>query len=74
MFSKERVVNDKLQAITWSYRNHFRRQKKMSGENQRLDKQEGYRHGIDPGLELYHLGIELGIKEMTFYGCTVDNT
>lgn len=43
-------------------------------ENQGLDKQEGYRHGIDPGLELYHLGIEIGIKEMTFYGFTVDNT
>lgn len=43
-------------------------------QNQGLDKQEGYQHGIDPGLELYHLGIELGIKEMTFYGFTVDNT
>lgn len=39
-----------------------------------LDKQEGYQHGIIPGLELYHLGLELGIKEMTFYGFTVDNT
>lgn len=43
-------------------------------QNQGLDKQEGYQHGIDPGLELCHLGIELGIKEMTFYGFTVDNT
>lgn len=39
-----------------------------------LDKQEGYQHGIIPGLELYHLGLELGIKEVTFYGFTVDNT
>ncbi|MFL2101558.1 undecaprenyl diphosphate synthase family protein [Desemzia sp. FAM 23991] len=43
-------------------------------QNQGLGKQEGYQHGIMPGLELYHLGLELGIKEMTFYGFTVDNT
>lgn len=39
-----------------------------------LEKQEGYKFGIEPGLELYHLCLELGIKEMTFYGFTVDNT
>ena len=39
-----------------------------------LQKQDGYRFGIEPGLELYDLCIELGIKEMTFYGFTIDNT
>lgn len=39
-----------------------------------LNKQEGYAHGIDPGLDLYRLCLELGIGEMTFYGFTVDNT
>lgn len=39
-----------------------------------LDKPEGYRHGISPGMMLYHMCVELGIEEMSFYGFTVDNT
>jgi undecaprenyl diphosphate synthase len=39
-----------------------------------LEKQDGYKFGVKPGFELYELFIELGIKEMTFYGFTVDNT
>ncbi len=39
-----------------------------------LNKEDGYEHGIDPGFELYRECIELGIKEMTFYGFTQDNT
>lgn len=39
-----------------------------------LAKQDGYKFGINPGLELYDLCIKLGIKEMTFYGFTIDNT
>jgi undecaprenyl diphosphate synthase len=39
-----------------------------------LAKENGYRHGISPGMELFHLCQELGVKEMTFYGFTVDNT
>jgi len=39
-----------------------------------FEKQEGYKFGVEPGVELYQLCIELGIKEMTFYGFTVDNT
>jgi undecaprenyl diphosphate synthase len=42
--------------------------------NKGLEKKDGYKFGIDPGLELYDVCIELGIKEMTFYGFTVDNT
>lgn len=37
-------------------------------------KQEGYQYGIDPGFELYQICVELGIKELTFYGFTQDNT
>ena len=43
-------------------------------QKQGFEKKEGYRFGVEPGLELYHLCLELGIKEMTFYGFTVDNT
>jgi len=39
-----------------------------------LRKQDGYESGLRPGLELYELCVELGIKELTFYGFTVDNT
>lgn len=39
-----------------------------------LSKEEGYEHGIEPGFLLYRECINLGIKEMTFYGFTQDNT
>ncbi len=39
-----------------------------------LQKQDGYAHGIKPGFELYKICLELGIKEITFYGFTQDNT
>jgi undecaprenyl diphosphate synthase len=39
-----------------------------------MNKQEGYGYGIDPGFELYSLCLEQGIKELTFYGFTQDNT
>lgn len=39
-----------------------------------MEKQEGYRHGISPGLSLYRTCRDLGIGEMSFYGFTVDNT
>ena len=39
-----------------------------------LGKHEGYHHGIDPGFELYNLCLKLGIKELTLYGFTQDNT
>lgn len=38
------------------------------------EKQDGYMYGIDPGVEAYNICIELGIKEITFYGFTQDNT
>lgn len=39
-----------------------------------LEKQEGYQYGVQPGVELYNMCLELGIREMTFYGFTSDNT
>nr|WP_008824707.1 undecaprenyl diphosphate synthase family protein [Haloplasma contractile] len=39
-----------------------------------LSKEKGYDHGIDPGFELFKECLELGVKEMTFYGFTQDNT
>lgn len=39
-----------------------------------LPKQDGYQRGLDPGLMLYEMCLELGIPELTFYGFTQDNT
>lgn len=39
-----------------------------------LAKQDGYNHGISPGMNLFHMCQSLGICELTFYGFTVDNT
>ncbi|MFZ5651262.1 MAG: undecaprenyl diphosphate synthase family protein [Bacillota bacterium] len=39
-----------------------------------MEKQDGYRRGLDPGLMLYEMCLELGIPEITFYGFTQDNT
>jgi undecaprenyl diphosphate synthase len=39
-----------------------------------MNKQDGYDYGIDPGFELYNLCIENGVKELTLYGFTQDNT
>lgn len=39
-----------------------------------LTKDKGYKHGINPGLELFKLCQKENIKEVTFYGYTVDNT
>ena len=39
-----------------------------------LNKDMGYTHGINPGLELFKACEKKGIKELTFYGFTIDNT
>ncbi|AGL00501.1 polyprenyl diphosphate synthase [Desulfoscipio gibsoniae] len=39
-----------------------------------LPKEDGYQNGLDPGMMLYELCVELGIPELTFYGFTQDNT
>lgn len=42
--------------------------------NNGLGKKDGYKFGIDPGFKLYDMCLNLGIKELTFYGFTKDNT
>lgn len=39
-----------------------------------MSKEKGYDAGLEPGLKLFKLCQEAGIKEITFYGFTVDNT
>ena len=39
-----------------------------------IAKEKGYAMGLDPGLVLFRLCQEVGIKELTFYGFTTDNT
>lgn len=43
-------------------------------ENKGLNKASGYESGIDPGLALFKLCEMEGVKEITYYGFTVDNT
>lgn len=42
--------------------------------NNGLNKEDGYGPGLRPGLELFKMCKELGVKELTFYGFTTDNT
>ncbi|MEJ6951924.1 polyprenyl diphosphate synthase [Natronospora cellulosivora (SeqCode)] len=37
-------------------------------------KDKGYTNGLGPGLQLYHICKELGVKELSYYGFTTDNT
>ncbi len=39
-----------------------------------LDKADGYEKGLAPGLSAFNALKEAGVKEITFYGFTVDNT
>ncbi len=39
-----------------------------------LDKAEGYQSGLAPGLSAFNALKEMGVKEITFYGFTADNT
>lgn len=43
-------------------------------QNRGLSKEKGYINGLNPGLELFKLCQEVGIKEITYYGFTMDNT
>lgn len=38
-----------------------------------MNKQDGYAYGLEPGLKLLQRAKESGIKEITYYGFTVDN-
>ncbi|GAB6167822.1 undecaprenyl diphosphate synthase family protein [Clostridium carnis] len=39
-----------------------------------LSKDKGYISGINPGLSLFKLCQKIGVKEITYYGFTTDNT
>lgn len=39
-----------------------------------FSKEDGYNRGLNPGLQLFKLCEKIGIKEITYYGFTVDNT
>lgn len=39
-----------------------------------MSKEQGYDEGIDPGLQLFRLCKDAGVKEITYYGFTTDNT
>jgi len=39
-----------------------------------MTKEKGYDSGIDPGLKLFRLCQKMGVKELTYYGFTADNT
>lgn len=43
-------------------------------EKNNMSREQGYYYGLKPGLELFKLCKELGIKELTYYGFTMDNT
>ena len=43
-------------------------------EQNGMSKEKGYEKGIDPGLTLLRLCQQTGIKEVTYYGFTTDNT
>lgn len=43
-------------------------------ENKGFEREKGYVAGIDPGLILFKLCQSAGVKEVTYYGFTVDNT
>ena len=38
-----------------------------------LNKEDGYEHGLLPGLKLLRAARDRGIEELTYYGFTVDN-
>ena len=38
-----------------------------------MKKQDGYDYGLEPGLKLLRMAKKKGIKEVTYYGFTVDN-
>ncbi|MCU6396701.1 undecaprenyl diphosphate synthase family protein, partial [Enterobacter quasiroggenkampii] len=39
-----------------------------------MTKERGYALGLDPGLMLFKLCKDAGVKEITYYGFTTDNT
>lgn len=42
-------------------------------ERRGMSKEKGYEKGVDPGLTLFKLCQQTGIKEVSYYGFTTDN-
>lgn len=42
-------------------------------ESQGLSKINGWEHGLNPGIELFRLIQKAGVKEVTYYGFTMEN-
>ncbi len=38
-----------------------------------MSKEKGYATGLEPGLAVFKLCEQMGVKELTFYGFTIDN-
>ena len=38
-----------------------------------LNKEDGYEYGLSPGVSLLRYARQKGVKELTYYGFTVDN-
>ena len=38
-----------------------------------LKKEDGYAYGLSPGVKVVQLAKKYGVKELTYYGFTVDN-
>ena len=38
-----------------------------------MSKEKGYAPGLEPGLAIFKLCEEIGVKEITYYGFTIDN-
>ncbi len=43
-------------------------------EEHNMEKKDGYTYGLASGLKTFELCQKLGIKELTYYGFTMDNT
>jgi putative di-trans,poly-cis-decaprenylcistransferase len=43
-------------------------------QNQNMPKEKGYFNGIDAGIKAFKHCVDLGVKELSIYGFTVDNT
>ncbi len=39
-----------------------------------MSKEKGYQYGLKPGIDLFRLCKKIGVKELTYYGFTMDNT
>src|SRR5690554_337073 len=43
-------------------------------ETNGLTREKGYAEGLQPGLKLYEICKKIGVKELSYYGFTTDNT